>query len=906
MAPFHSNICFGGGHQSFQAEQNNGTTVPLSKSDIRREIADVEQSDVFSAAMLRSTALGALVARLQKSFYYHNTPLEENACLGDDGDLCEVCSKIPLTWRVSAWQFSPTGPPAGIALAREVSLGNLCLVMTRTKCAMCRIVTSILLKDDSIIPSRNSASLECILKPAEGAFRTYLDHTYVADVFYGSHAGSPLRGHISWQRYRHIPLTTWTVKQPEGESSSAQIMWAQACCRIISHQNSSNQCADFDQIHGWLQKCQKGHNNTCNPTWSKSTPQGGVMIRLVDVVEKRLVPNCLSTEYTYVALSYVWGKSNNGVTTTDNLKQRMRRGGLGAEFDTLPAVIRDACSVVEKLSKRRPRDDPLRYLWVDSLCIVQDDEDDQNSQIPQMDKIYHQSLVTIVALSATGAASRLPGVEPGSRPVPIQRTERTASWILSSIPPTLDRVLKLPCYETRAWTLQERLLSNRRLYFSNWQVYFQCYRYVYQEAYDRPRQIVQDGSSLHRFSLSSREINLNLSHCSFSLANTWHIRHLHLANQTTLIQWNQNSLLLYDQLVAELSGRKLTVADDILKAFAGIVAYMENNQAGPFVAGTPLNILDRALLWAPTQELKRRVLEPGARRIPSWSWCAWDGQVRYTWATFGVLSRLMNCDVASVSSWVADIFLEDRGSLRRVERLAVDQTDPSRKLPQGTAADYGIYPLERHPDGGQYLHFKTVAVPAAVFSIDGGQITLSEAGGDWDFFMTTHVKQMTESFTGDPLGVFATIVEQIPRDDQLPIYTIVYRQRNRKDPLPEGDGAHPACWISDKHGKRCGILLDYEKPMREFFLRHDCWFILLSVQAKMLGECVPVVTEARGDRFMLYGQLFNPRGIFGPLTLYNVLLVKEEGGYMTRVGLAQIEEEAFVKAGLKLKSIVLG
>ncbi|RYP11214.1 hypothetical protein DL764_000170 [Monosporascus ibericus] len=884
-------------------DQNSRTTVLDSKSALRQELAEVEQSNVFSAAMLRSTALGSLVANLQKSFYCYNTPLEENACLGDDGDLCEVCSKIPLTWQTSIWQFSPTGPTAGIALAREVSLGNLRLVMTRTKCAMCRIVTSILLKDDSIILSRNSATLECVLKPGQGAFRTYTDDRYVADVFYGSHAASPLRGHISWQRYRHIPLTTWTVKQPEGESSSTQIMWAQACSRIISHQNSSNQCADFDQIYGWLEKCEEGHDTTCNPKWSKSTPQAGIMIRLVDVVEKRLVPNCLSTEYSYVALSYVWGKSNTGQTTTRNLERRMRRGGLEVEFDTLPAAIRDACSVVEKLGERRPRDNPLRYLWVDSLCIVQDDREDQNSQIPHMDKIYHQSLVTIVALSATGAATRLPGVEPGSRPVPIQRTERTACWILSSIPPTLDRVLKLPCYETRAWTLQERILSNRRLYFSNWQVYFQCYRYVYQEAYDRPRQIVQDGSSM---SFQFTPFHVNLSHCSFGFSNTWHIRLLHLNNQSTVIQWNQSSLIMYDQLVAELSGRKLTVADDILKAFAGLVAYMESNQAGPFVAGTPLNVLDRALLWAPTQELKRRVLEPGARRIPSWSWCAWDGQVRYTWGTSGVLSRLLNCDVMSISSWITDFFLEDRGSLRRVDRLAHNLNGPSREVPQGTAADYGIYPLECHPDGGQYLHFETSAVPAADFSIDGGQIRVSEAGGDWDFFLSTDLQTMIESFTHDPWGVFATYVRQIPQANQPPISTVVYRQRNRKEPLPEGDGAHPACWIFDKHGKRCGILFDYEKPMKEFFLRRDCWFILLSVHAKLQGKRVPVVAEARGDRFMLHSQYHNPKGILDYLALYNVLLVKEEGGYMTRVGLAQIEEEVFVKAGPESKSVVLG
>ncbi|RYP06499.1 hypothetical protein DL765_009466 [Monosporascus sp. GIB2] len=175
---------------------------------------------------------------------------------------------------------------------------------------------------------------------------------------------------------------------------------------------------------------------------------------------------------------------------------------------------------------------------------------------------------------------------------------------------------------------------------------------------------------------------------------------------------------MYNQLVAELSGRKLTVADDIFKAFAGLVASM----------------------GAAKPELKRRVLKPGTRRIPSWSWCAWDSQVRYTWATFGVLSRLMNCDVTSISSCIPDIFLEDGGSLRRVDRQSFYMGDPSRKPPQRTAADCGICPLGCRPDDGQYLHFKTLVAPAAVFSIDGGQITLSEAGDDWDFFTAPDLK----------------------------------------------------------------------------------------------------------------------------------------------------------------------
>lgn len=70
-----------------------------------------------------------------------------------------------------------------------------------------------------------------------------------------------------------------------------------------------------------------------------------------------------------------------------------------------------------------------------------------------MDRIYSQSVLTFVALSGESATRSLPGVEPGSPRIPLQRTEQAASWIFTEILPTLDRVLKHLCDLIRAWTL---------------------------------------------------------------------------------------------------------------------------------------------------------------------------------------------------------------------------------------------------------------------------------------------------------------------------------------------------------------------------------------------------------------------------------------------------------------------
>lgn len=65
----------------------------------------------------------------------------------------------------------------------------------------------------------------------------------------------------------------------------------------------------------------------------------------------------------YVALSYVWGLTQNYTTVLDNIRIHQQQGSLETFLDKIPKVIRDAMDLVRRLG--------LRYLWVDSLCIVQ-------------------------------------------------------------------------------------------------------------------------------------------------------------------------------------------------------------------------------------------------------------------------------------------------------------------------------------------------------------------------------------------------------------------------------------------------------------------------------------------------------------------------------------------------------
>ncbi|KAM7192435.1 Heterokaryon incompatibility protein (HET) domain containing protein [Naviculisporaceae sp. PSN 640] len=888
----------------------DGREVGASESVLRNELDQTHHSDTFSGSWTRSVVLSGLIKFLEHSCR-PDVRFEWPARFGDEEQLCSSCSGTPLTTTVYN-AYNPItghlGLSVGIALAKEHSLGTLSSLKRRSAhCSLCRVVLSVISKDPSIMADNDVPSKEeCILRPGLGAFRTYIDSIPVADVFYGNRPGNSIRGHIQFSHYRHVPPSVWnTTTSLSVENQSSQQAAAQLCDDIISKQNSFHSQVDFHQIRRWLKKCEDEHGSTCSPQRHKpQSSEDEATFVVIDLEEMRLVRRQLSSSFDYVTLSYVWGGRNSSVTTKKNFVSRLQKEGLRSSFFDFPAAVQDACSVAKEVGRR--------YIWVDALCIKQDDTEDQDAQIPMMDRIYSQSVLTIVAMSGEHAQCALPGVKPGSRPNPIQRTERTASWIFTELPPTLDRVIKLSKYETRAWTLQERLLSNRRLYLTRWQAYFQCYRYVYQEAYPRPRQIVQD-ERLFQFQ-GTGKFYFNLSHARLSLSTQWHVPSLKLADGSTLIPWEGGSLIMYDKIVHELSTRHLWDPNDILKAFQGIVSNMEASQAGPFAAGLPLRVLDRALLWAPVRGIQKRKLSKDARAIPSWSWCAWEGPgVKHPWASYGVLNHLLDCDFRAHASYIQDIFLEDRGVFQRVERNAYNASDRTQPLTVGRPEDYGMSLVQSGCDGGQFLHFVTRVVSAHAFSVElgskHGQIGHQEVEGDWDLMYAGAGRYFVSQLSSDQEGVIATCVELDENRRRTGISSFVYTKKNvpsenEKDPLP-------ATRIFNSRGEECGIVLSDEESIRHCFGGPHASsggrkYNLVLLSANCTGfdgvRCEPLVREGRGDRFMLYAQF----ACQGDYSLYNALLTEVVGGYQVRIALVQIKEGAFLEAGVRSEYVRLG
>lgn len=161
------------------------------------------------------------------------------------------------------------------------------------------------------------------------------------------------------------------------------------------------------------------------------------------------------------------GRSKTAEAIKSKARKLQRKSILTENIDTILGSIRDAIIVCRNLG--------IRYLWVDSLCIIQDDIEDVEAQISNMAQTYSKAYVTIVAAHGSDANAGLPGVQPSSRKV-FQPTFTLGhdTFILAQHSRTV--MLENSKWITRRWTYQEQALSTRLLVFTERQASFFCHK----------------------------------------------------------------------------------------------------------------------------------------------------------------------------------------------------------------------------------------------------------------------------------------------------------------------------------------------------------------------------------------------------------------------------------------------
>lgn len=364
----------------------------------------------------------------------------------------------------------------------------------------------------------------------------------------------------------------------------------------------SDQHINLDLARQWLHQCEATHGSRC---WTRSDIQEiKIDLLLVDVQERCLVKRA-SAGIKYVALSYVWGSSQVTKTTMKNLAEFMEKGSLSKPEIVLPKSIDDAIFITRELG--------IRYIWIDSLCIVQDDPQIQ-IYLDAMASIYSNAFVTLALTKGKHADQGIEGLgRPHSIPrkTPIHHVRFRENTM--SIDPRSSFKVSLTPWRTRGWTFQEGHFSGRMLIFDNLMLWTcpTCYReeggvnqwpWCDSKGEARPETIMT--------LCKSGKVETMKSYC--------------------------------DMVIAFLS-REFSFDSDVLSAFAGVLKLAnptKTTNIPRFFYGHPLSCFEQTLLWSAYSGLPRRDTRifdtrndgtPGAcHRVPTWSCFSQQGAMGLT------------------------------------------------------------------------------------------------------------------------------------------------------------------------------------------------------------------------------------------------------------------------------------
>ncbi|KAL8920990.1 MAG: hypothetical protein Q9172_004254 [Xanthocarpia lactea] len=408
-----------------------------------------------------------------------------------------------------------------------------------------------------------------------------------------------LKGHLAVK-----PETAYSSTRPEARLEIEQRNGNAPYLR----QNPSPSTASsssFATARLWLDECMTKHSSTCcaaYPVGRYARPPS----RLVDVGSSDgglkchlflTPPNHTSIEY--LTLSHRWGGANVYRLTKATIVAMCTE----IPVEDLPQTFRDAICVTRKLG--------YRYLWIDSLCIVQDDPKDWDIVSCDMASIYSNCILTIAALWGQDSNS---GCFIERDPLRTQAC-RIGDWrglglfVLSpnnELRRSLDMVSPAPLLNRR-WVLQERLLSRRTLYYGPWELIWECLEIESTETEPCIASWMSHETLKSRFrNLQMRTLGgngLGINEEYYNKEGYWSV--LEIWDDIRRLYWESS----------------LTYHSDSIVAISGITSAMEATTGISFASGLWIDFAHTELLWSVSNsgETTR------ASSFGTWCWSSVEG-----------------------------------------------------------------------------------------------------------------------------------------------------------------------------------------------------------------------------------------------------------------------------------------
>ncbi|TKA76353.1 hypothetical protein B0A55_03734 [Friedmanniomyces simplex] len=325
--------------------------------------------------------------------------------------------------------------------------------------------------------------------------------------------------------------------------------------------------------------------------------------------------NDLGQHETYSAVSHVWGKARRLKLLADNIDELRR----GIQVSDLPVSYKEALLVAEQLG--------LRYLWVDSLCIMQDSPSDWLREAGMMKDVYRNSHLTIGLAGATEHSEASFSQRSGSR---IRLPSIETSWAGETVADMY--IVKQDFREdyvgstlsSRAWIHQELYLSPRILLLGREQLWYWCTEGMASETFPgwEPTAIAGLNQGTGAMKHPARDAPPVIQHQ----------------------EWERN--------VEKYSRCALTYEGDRMIAISGIASNFQARLHDDYVAGLWRSQLPAQLMWQTTGLGPTR--KPGAYRAPSWSWASIEGPVVFKNRPYGVQALRTLCVVEEVAITLKD------------------------------------------------------------------------------------------------------------------------------------------------------------------------------------------------------------------------------------------------------------
>ncbi|KAF2111357.1 heterokaryon incompatibility protein-domain-containing protein [Lophiotrema nucula] len=352
-------------------------------------------------------------------------------------------------------------------------------------------------------------------------------------------------------------------------------------------------------------KCNQDVNNTFLPT------------RLIDVgtaeshwVSKLVLSADLSgSSPQYVTLSHKWGNEQITVLTTENL--RVFQDNICVE--ELPRTFREAVRFTRGLG--------VRYLWIDSLCIIQNSTTDWQAEAAIMHEVYSNCLLNIAASMSDAPSQGLISQRSAEICDPVNISVRFGKieQIYSCYYDAWEDIAGVTPLNRRGWVIQERLLSPRTIHFAS-STSWEC--------------------------RTTRISEVNPGYREDKTLKIW--------PTLSVLEDPGWALRLWHETVESYSKCSLTVPDDKLVAISGVAKILHGIIGHDYLAGLWNNHLIPGLMWVAALDqnglnLGRTYRVPG--RAPSWSWASVDGPVQLDYPDEFKLALVQKIEASTIKSY---------------------------------------------------------------------------------------------------------------------------------------------------------------------------------------------------------------------------------------------------------------